>query len=65
MVGLHCAPAAADRAGGAGILSSAAMVDLYSQIYAQDDIDGDWAERADTLRKAYVGATAPASGWRR
>lgn len=48
----------ADRAAGAGILSSAAMVDLYSQIYAQDDINGTWAEAADTLRKAYVAESA-------
>jgi len=48
----------ADRAAGAGILSSAAMVDLYSQIYAQDDINGAWAQAADTLRKAYVAESA-------
>ncbi len=48
----------ADRAAGAGILSSAAMVDLYSQIYAQDDINGPWADAAETLRKAYVGESA-------
>jgi hypothetical protein len=48
----------ADRAAGAGILSSAAMVDLYSQIYSQDDINGPWADAADTLRKAYVAESA-------
>lgn len=48
----------ADRAAGAGILSSAAMVDLYSQIYAQEDINGTWADAADTLRKAYVAESA-------
>jgi hypothetical protein len=48
----------ADRAAGAGILSSTAMVDLYSQIYSQDDINGPWADAADTLRKAYVAEDA-------
>ena len=54
MVGLETRAAGADRAGAAGILSSSAMVDLYSQIYAQDDINGDWAKAATTLRSAYV-----------
>lgn len=48
----------ADRAAGAGILSSAAMVDLYSQIYAQDDINGPWADAADRLRNAYIAESA-------
>lgn len=56
MLGLASRAAAADRAAGAGILSSAAMVDLYSQIYANGDITGDWAGRADQLRNAYVAA---------
>jgi hypothetical protein len=34
------------------------MVDLYSQIYAADDLPGGWSERAETLRDAYVGETA-------
>lgn len=59
MVGLEGRAAGADRAAGAGILSSAAMVDLYSQIYALDEIKGDWAAAAETLRKAYV-APSPA-----
>jgi hypothetical protein len=46
---------AGDRAAGAGVLSSAAMVDLYGQIYAQEDITGDWQTRAEALRRAYVG----------
>ncbi|HEX4848818.1 MAG TPA: hypothetical protein VFV30_11790 [Novosphingobium sp.] len=57
MAGLEARAAAADRAGAAGILSSTAMVDLYSQIYAQQDIKGDWAANAESLRSAYVGAT--------
>jgi hypothetical protein len=53
--------AAADVAAGRGILSSAAMVDLYSQlaeINAQDGADQDktWGPLADKLRTAY---TAP------
>ena len=59
MLGLEARATGADKAGGAGILSSAAMVDLYSQIYAQDDINGTWATAADTLRNAYI-AEAPA-----
>jgi hypothetical protein len=31
------------------------MVDLYGQIYAQEDITGDWQTRADALRRAYIG----------
>jgi hypothetical protein len=57
MLGLTDRAAAADQAAGAGILSSAAMVDLYSQIYASQDISGPWAERATALRDAYVAAT--------
>ena len=57
MLGLATRAAAADRAGGAGILSSAAMADLYSEIYSDDDITGDWADRSDKLRDAYVAAS--------
>lgn len=45
--------AAADRAGARGVLSSAAMVDLYSQFWAED-IEGDARTRAASLREAYV-----------
>ena len=45
--------AAADRAGARGIVSSAAMVDLYSQLWAEE-IAGAERERAVTLREAYV-----------
>ncbi|WP_067736400.1 hypothetical protein [Novosphingobium naphthalenivorans] len=54
MVGLERRAAAADRAGAAGILSNAAMVDLYSQIYADPGVTGDWQDRAETLRDAYT-----------
>jgi len=53
-LGLADRAAAADHAGGRGILSSAAMVDLYGQIYASPDIEGDAADRAESLRRAYV-----------
>lgn len=43
-----------------GVLSSSAMVDLYSQIYADDSITGDAAQRAARLREAYT-ATDPAN----
>ncbi len=44
------------RAGSEGILSSAAMVDLYSQIYAVEEIEGPPAQIAALLQTAYVGA---------
>jgi hypothetical protein len=56
MLGLPVRAAAADRAGGAGVLSSAAMVDLYGQIYADEDVTGVWADRAGLLHDAYVAA---------
>lgn len=60
MLGLPARAAAADRAACAGVLSSAAMVDLYGQIYAQEDITGEWSDRASKLRDAYVAADAAA-----
>jgi hypothetical protein len=54
MVGLERRAAAADRAGAAGVLSSAAMVDLYSQIYSEPDVSGEWQTRAEKLRDAYT-----------
>ena len=57
MVSLQARAAGAERAGAAGILSSAAMVDLFSQIYEQDEITGTYADAAEALRAAYVGAT--------
>ena len=39
-----------------GILSARAMVDLYSQVYADDEITGDPALLSTRLREAYVGA---------
>lgn len=58
MVPLVSRAAGADRAGGVGVLSAAAMVDLYGQIYAQNDITGEWSDRAEALRNAYTGGSA-------
>ncbi|GMN01704.1 hypothetical protein [Erythrobacter sp. MTPC3] len=44
----------AQRAAEAGVLSSRAMVDLYSRIYADNSIGGDLGDRAANLRAAYV-----------
>jgi hypothetical protein len=60
MVGLARRAAAADRAGAAGVLSNAAMVDLYSQIYADPDVTGEWQDRAESLRDAYTEEDAAA-----
>ena len=54
MLSLTARAAGADRAAREGLLSSVAMVDLYSQIYADDTIDGDSALIASRLRAAYV-----------
>ncbi|MEZ5679781.1 MAG: hypothetical protein R3E14_00615 [Erythrobacter sp.] len=47
---------AADVAAQAGIFSSAAMVDLYSQLYAEPGDNDDAGRVASRLREAYVGA---------
>ncbi len=60
MLGLETRAKAADRAAGMGVLSSAAIVDLYSQMLADSDVDRDWGTRAELLRDAYVQAE-PAS----
>lgn len=54
MVGLARRAAAADHAGATGVLSNAAMVDLYGQLYSDPDVTGDWQQRAEALRNAYV-----------
>ncbi|KQM13810.1 hypothetical protein [Novosphingobium sp. Leaf2] len=46
--------AAADLAAATGVLSNAAMVDLYSQLYADADTKGEWQSRAENLRDAYT-----------
>ncbi|MDG2002146.1 MAG: hypothetical protein P8J20_02335 [Novosphingobium sp.] len=47
---------AADRTAGLGILSSSAMIDLYSQIYSDPEVSGQSADRAVLLRDAYIAA---------
>jgi hypothetical protein len=54
-LGLAARAAGADRAAREGIMSSAAMIDLYSLIRADGDIEGAAADTADALREAYVG----------
>jgi hypothetical protein len=46
--------AAADKAAACGVLSSAAMVDLWAQVFDEDDANSEWAKRAARLRDAYV-----------
>ncbi len=50
----------ADAAAQAGILSASAMVDLYSQLYAnrQEEEDSVWLTLATRLRDAYVAPAA-------
>lgn len=57
MLGADQRAQAADTAAGRGVLSSAAMVDLYSQIYDLDGNEGEWAARAGKLRDAYTAAS--------
>jgi hypothetical protein len=52
VAGLADRAVAADRAGEAGVLSSAAMVDLYSQIYEADDITGEWVSETEVIESA-------------
>jgi len=56
MLPLAARAEAADIAAERGILSAAAMVDLYSEIHALDEPDGTWGPLADTLRSAYLAA---------
>ncbi|MFN6934031.1 MAG: hypothetical protein ACK4NZ_02635 [Tsuneonella sp.] len=48
--------AASDVAAREGILSASALVDLYSQLYAEQEAEGPEVTRASLLRQAYVGA---------
>lgn len=50
----------AGRAASEGILSASALVDLYSQLYADPASEGPAADRAAQLREAYT-ATNPAA----
>ncbi len=51
----------ADRAAELGVISAAAMVDLYGQIFAHRELEpGEGRERAVQLREAYVAGTPAA-----
>jgi hypothetical protein len=60
MLPLASRAAAADVAAARGVLSSKAMIDLYSQLYALRDEEAgetaadDWSRRAEALRTAYI-----------
>lgn len=49
--------AGAWRAASEGILSSAALVDLYAQVYSIDGFEGPAAQSAELLHTAYVGTS--------
>ncbi|HSG33289.1 MAG TPA: hypothetical protein VLA37_02055, partial [Sphingomonadaceae bacterium] len=51
--------AGAEIAGTEGVLSGRAMVDLYSQIYADDNVTGEPRELSIALREAYVAQSGP------
>ncbi|QDM40180.1 hypothetical protein [Altererythrobacter sp. TH136] len=52
--------AASEIAAREGILSSSALIDLYSQAYGEEDLDGPAATLAGQLRQAYVGGDSAA-----
>lgn len=56
MLPLTARAEAADIAAERGILSAAAMVDLYSEIHALDEPDRIWGPLSDTLRSAFLAA---------
>lgn len=56
--GLGARMAAADTAAACGILSSAAMIDLYGQVYDEGDTTSEAGKLALQLREAYGAATA-------
>lgn len=56
MLPLTARAEAADIAAERGILSAAAMVDLYSQLHDADEPDSTWGPLAETLRSAYLAA---------
>lgn len=56
-LGLAERAVAADRAAACGVLSSQALVDLYAQIYDEDDGSSERGKLAARLRDAYGAAT--------
>ena len=57
MLPLASRAAAADFAAARGVLSGAAMVDLWSQMQGDADVPAEWTARAGRLRMAYVAAS--------
>ncbi len=57
MAGLSARAAAADRAADRGVLSGAAMVDLYGQLFSDGDTDKDWKAQTGLLRTAFTGTS--------
>lgn len=58
MLSLVARAEAADYAAARGVLSSAAVVDLWSQMAASEEDDAEWGPLAAQLRTAYVAADA-------
>ncbi len=58
MLGLASRAAAADQSAAMGVLSSAAMVDLYAEIATLQEPDATWGPLATQLHNAYVAASA-------
>lgn len=56
MLGLDRQLSGSDEAGRRGVLSSSAMIDLYSELYAAGQGDNPYRIRASRLRDAYVAA---------
>lgn len=60
MLPLKSRAVAANIAAARGLMSARAMVDLYSELYAEreggNDQPDEWSGKAETLRKAYVAA---------
>ncbi|MGR6327697.1 hypothetical protein ACU5AX_01385 [Sphingomonas sp. XXL09] len=59
-IGLADRIAPAEAAAAQGVLSNAALVDLYGAVDAADDMPGTASAAASDLRTAYVGASADA-----
>jgi len=58
MLSLGSRAAAADQSAAAGVLSSAAMVDLYAEIAVLQEPDATWGPLATQLHNAYVAPDA-------
>ena len=58
MLSIESRMKAADVAAALGVLSSQAMVDLYSAAYDDPDTNDEWKAQASVLRQAYIDDTA-------